>query len=698
MRRTFGFPILISLILFTYPEALSQTAWYYRTGLLPENTLDLLIREASGERAYNTIFDLSEPYRKRTTAEFATLLYESQYITGKLKEYGLEEVTTEKLGKIKAFNPLKGQLREISPGKNITADIDENPFTLHPISKITDTDGELVYIGDASPGIIDPMDLKGKIVLTNSRPDRLITVFLQKEVAGVVSFYSGHELIDPLIINDRKVDNIEREFKSGIFVFSITPRDGYNLRDRLRQGEKIILHADVKYRTEDTDIQVPTSMIRGTDPEAGEIIFSAHLFEGYGIQGANDNLSGSAVTLETARMLGKLINDGKISRPRRTIRFIWVPEYSGSIPWVNKNIEQLKMTFCNINLDMVGLSLSRYQSCFVLHRTSYGNAHYVNDVMENYYRYVSENNQKNSVVSGNRFFKPIVAPTGTDDPFYYQVESTSGGSDHDVFNDWGVGIPGVLMITWPDPFYHTSEDRADKMDPTQLKRVAFICAAGAYTIADAGDNEAVAIAGEVYGNAVRRLGYQISMAGDEINKANADTLKDILKFSVARLKGTAIGESMTLNSIAELSPSNQFLTELTTSMKKSLTDMADAASGTITAQAVHLASVFGMDQLTTTPTREERNASEIVPKLKESRKGKGFGYLRSKINGLSQEVITDYPINGYIDYEEAALCINGKNSILDIKFLLDAQRNDMTSLKDLLNFFKRMEAAGLIKL
>jgi aminopeptidase YwaD len=526
----------------------------------------------------------------------------------------------------------------------------------------------------------------------------LIPIFLQKEVAGVISFYSDNQLTDPLIIDDRKTDNPERKYKSDIFVFTVTPRDGYILRNRLLRGEKIILHATVKYRTEETDIQVPTCMIQGTDPEAGEVIFSAHLFEGYGIQGANDNLSGSAVILETARMLNKLINEGKISRPRRSIRFIWVPEYSGSIPWVNKNLELIKTTLCNINLDMVGLSLSRYRSCFVLHRTSYGNAHYINDVMENYYRYVSDNNQDNSVITSYRFFKPIVAPTGTNDPFYYQVESTSGGSDHDVFNDWGVGVPGVLMITWPDPFYHTSEDRADKMDPTQLKRVAFISAASAYTIADAGENEAVAIAGEVYGNAVRRLGYQISMAGDEINKANADTLQDILRFSIARVKGTAAGEAMTLNSIAELSPSDKFLTDITGTMRKSLSDMANAASNTLTGMAVHLASVFGMTPMTLTPTREERNAAETVPELRENRKGKGFGYLRNKLDKLSPDVISGFPIEGYVDFEEAAMCINGRNSVLDIKYLLDAQRDEMTSLKDLLSFFKRMEAAGLVKL
>jgi aminopeptidase-like protein len=482
-----------------------------------------------------------------------------------------------------------------------------------------------------------------------------------------------------------------------IFIFNIPPREGIVLRNRLWEGEKIVLHSSVKFRTEEIDIQVPTCIIRGTEPGAGEIIISAHLFEGYGIQGANDNTSGSAAILETARTLSKLIADGKITRPRRSIRFIWVPEYSGTIPWVNAHGDIIRRTLCDINLDMVGLSLSHNKSYFVLHRSDYGNAHYINDVMENYYRYVSETNQENSVVSGSKFYKPIVAPSGTYDPFYYLIESTSGGSDHDVFNDFGVGVPGILMITWPDPFYHTSEDRADKIDPTQLKRAAFISAASAYTIASAGENEAIAIAGETYGNSVRRLGYQISMANDEVNKASADTLLYMLKRSLGRVRGIAVGESMTLNSVLELAPSNQYLKDMIGDMTKSISDMAEAAGKNLTKTAAHMASDFGMPPVVIAVTREEREAASMVPKLIEARKGTGYDILDKKLEKIDQKTKNNFPVKGRIDLYEAALCINGKNSVLDIKALLDAQGKYSCDLTDILNLFRRFEAAGIIK-
>jgi hypothetical protein len=53
---------------------------------------------------------------------------------------------------------------------------------------------------------------------------------------------------------------------------------------------------------------------------------------------------------------------------------------------------------------------------------------------------------------------------------------------------------------WADNFYHSSEDRAEHADPTQLKRVAFMGAAAFAYLASAGPNEARALAWEAAAN------------------------------------------------------------------------------------------------------------------------------------------------------------------------------------------------------
>jgi aminopeptidase YwaD len=697
MRYSISRCVAFSIIFLFSKTVNCQNAWYYQWGLLPDNIVDYFIGEASGERAYNHIIELSEYNRQRNESEITGALFESQYVVGKLKEYGLSDIGIERFGKTSSWRGVVGTLWEISPHNEKLADLADLPFLVIPGSANTDLEAELVLIGDANNSELDKMDLKGKIVLTSARPASILNTVMQKGAIGIVSYYSPRPLEGALMIPDMKGGRLSRGDQVNMFGFSLSPRDGMVLRDRLISGEKIRIHATIKFRTDDIDIQVPTCVIPGTNPETGEVIISAHLFEGYGVQGANDNISGSAAILETARLINKLISDGRIGRPKRTIRFIWMPEYSGTIPWVNAHKDIVKKTLCNLNLDMVGLSMSKYKSSFILHRTPYGNANFVNDVVENYYRYVSETNQMYSVVSGTRFFKRIVSPSGTDDPFNYQIESSSGGSDHDVFNDWGVQVPGVLLIDWPDPFYHTSQDRVDKCDPTQLKRVTFITAISAYTIASADEDQAIDIAGEVYGNATRRLGYQVAKSFDEVNKTGADKLLEILKRASGNIRGVAVGEERTLKSVLELAPASTRLKDLLDQQSKSLRDFAEMQIINLIKTAGYRADDFGMAKLNIVVSNEEKRASGIVPSLIIDIRDLGYEGYNQKLDNLSQEIKNKYRVTGVADMSEAAKLINGKNNLLEIKYLIDCQNKNESSLTGLENYLNLLKEAGIIK-
>ncbi|MFZ2055081.1 MAG: M28 family peptidase [Candidatus Aminicenantales bacterium] len=103
------------------------------------------------------------------------------------------------------------------------------------------------------------------------------------------------------------------------------------------RGEKITVEGNIETQTYPYDLENVICVIPGTEPDSGEAIFSAHLFEGIVKQGANDNMSGSAAVLEVARTLQTLISEGRLPRPRRSIRFLWGPEFSGTSLWVKDN-------------------------------------------------------------------------------------------------------------------------------------------------------------------------------------------------------------------------------------------------------------------------------------------------------------------------------------------------------------------------
>ena len=71
-------------------------------------------------------------------------------------------------------------------------------------------------------------------------------------------------------------------------------------------------------------MQVPTrseivhAEIPGDGSTTQEVAIGGHLFEGYIKQGANDDNSGCALTLEVGRAYIKLIKDGTLPKPKRT--------------------------------------------------------------------------------------------------------------------------------------------------------------------------------------------------------------------------------------------------------------------------------------------------------------------------------------------------------------------------------------------
>ena len=467
------------------------------------------------------------------------------------------------------------------------------------------------------------------------------------------------------------------------------------MRDRLLRGEKITVKADIETTTEETEIEVPTCVIKGTDPDAGEVILSAHLFEGYVKLGANDNTSGSAALIEVARTLNDLINDGLLPRPKRTIRFIWVPEFQGSMPWATKHKDILANTLCNFNLDMVGLWLSKSESVYCMHRTTMGNPHYLNDVAESYYHYMGATNRGFVATGVGRpdATKPVYSMTGSRDPFYYSINAHYGSSDHEVFNDWGVQVPGIIMITWPDNYYHTSGDRPEICDPTQLHRAIVIAAASAYTIAGADENMAIKIASEVASNAEKRMSLKMRYDLAQLNGASEEEFKDLYRTAVFNQDALLSNETATLATVMELAPSSSLLDEYVKSLQASLKTVRAANGKNIDASMKAKAATSGYAPVKVELSTEEKAASKIYPHSTSKVKEYGYGVLRS----IPSELTAKYGVRLTYSAEVAKLASDGRNSVLDIKKMLDAQFPDSDSLESVMKYVELLKEAGLLE-
>ena len=415
--------------------------------------------------------------------------------------------------------------------------------------------------------------------------------------------------------------------------------------------------------------------------------------------GANDNISGSAALIEVARTLNELIESGQLPRPKRSIRFIWMPEFEGSIPWAIKHKDILDRTLCNINLDMVGLWLSKSESMYCLHRTTMGNPHYLNDVAESYYHYLSATNKSFVATGMGRpdALKPVHSVTGSRDPFYYSINAHYGASDHEVFNDWGVQVPGVIMITWPDNYYHTSGDRPEICDPTQLHRAIVLAAVSAYTIAEAGEEGAVKIASEVAANSSKRMAIKMRHDLSLLNAATTENFAQL--YRAARFNQDALmkNELATLATVQELAPASAALKGYITTLQEGVKAAWTANGKSIDAAMKVKASALGVAPVKAIVlSAEEKAASKVFPRSTVKVKETGYGVLRT----VSADLMKKYGFEkrGAVNYggEIAKLTVGGTNSILDIKKMLDAQFPNPDSLETVTKYLEMLKEAGLV--
>jgi hypothetical protein len=106
---------------------------------------------------------------------------------------------------------------------------------------------------------------------------------------------------------------------------------------------------------------------------------------------------------------------------------------------------------------------------------------FVHDVAWAFAEFVNEESYKFAATGQAEY--PFVAPEGGKEPLRAEYSAFTMGSDQDVYQDSSFGIPAIYLNDWPDRYIHTNFDTAANIDPTKLKRAAFIGAASGYFMA-----------------------------------------------------------------------------------------------------------------------------------------------------------------------------------------------------------------------
>jgi len=666
------------------------------TFLSPRVLADI-INEASGDMALQNEILLSGVNVNRRAEEYANGYFEPKFLIEKLREYGVAEARTIDLPTTqpKLWDAVSAELWITKPALRKIADLDEVPASLCSGSADADVTAELVYVGPGNQEkFYEGKDVKGKIVLVNGYAGGARALAVEKlGAAGIVAYSSSHPEFDPDQVGWGGIGGGEK--MKPTFGFMVSARQGNDLRDQLERGAKIEVRAMVKAQMVPYKEQMVEALIKGTDLQAEELVFTAHLYEGYAKQGANDDISGCVALLETARVLQKLTVEGKIPPLRRSVRFLFVPEIEGTIAYLKKFPEVGKRFFANINEDMVGESLARNRSFFSVVQTPWSLPSWLNDVMSNYIDWMIETQR----YDGPGTLLPIWSPTGTRDPFPAVMDAHSGGSDHIVFVDGGVRIPAVMFICWPDMWYHSSGDTPDKSDSTQLKRVVVLSTASAVTLAGAGPAEAEKIIAEVGGRGLARLGLDKIRAERRLRDAAAADLQAAYKDARNILTQGFIRETETLESTRFFVKSDakpgRFLQSQIGLLEACRAPFAKALDEAYQARC----RADGIKPQALAATADEARLAKVIP----ARTAKMTGPLDLMEFYTLIQSPEARPIVGKVGAVEGEIrnFVDGRKSMLQIRDAVAAEAAFMNqpvpALADVEAFLKLMEKLGYVK-
>jgi hypothetical protein len=162
-----------------------------------------------------------------------------------------------------------------------------------------------------------------------------------------------------------------------------------------------------------------------------------------------------------------------------------------------------------------------------LHRTPDTFPSFINDIAQSMMEYIAEISRERVRYrrDGYGASQPVESPNGTKDAFYIKIDKHYGSSDHVTYMQHG--IPAVIFNTWPDMWYHSSQDTPDKQDPTQYKRAAAVGTGALAALASGTDEMAARILSENVGRGLERMGESHTKGlGYMADAANATALAD----------------------------------------------------------------------------------------------------------------------------------------------------------------------------
>lgn len=375
-----------------------------------------------------------------------------------------------------------------------------------PVDGVT---AEVVFLSKTSSEDLEKQDLKGKIIFSESHPSRLLAIATKVGAIGVLG-YSMPKYTQPEV-HQTSIQFGSMKADSEVWTLLLSYAAKEKLKVACLKGStKLKVNIQTKiYPSEELTI---VANVRGAVKANERFVFSAHVQE----PGANDNASGVGTLAEMARLTAELYQTKKLI-PQRTLTFLWGDEIVSTKRYIVEDTSRAKGIMWGMSLDMVGEDTKKTGGSFLIEKMPDPSAIWTRGIDKHTEWGAGEVSEKNLFPHYfNDFIFDICKAQGKFANWTVNYNPFEGGSDHTPFLQ--NKIPGLLMWHFTDVFYHTDNDRLDKVSPTEMKNVGISGLTAAYTLISADENTALTTVKQVKSDALIRLKTEFELSKKAITE------------------------------------------------------------------------------------------------------------------------------------------------------------------------------------
>ncbi len=371
---------------------------------------------------------------------------------------------------------------------------------------------EVVYI--ESPDELKTKDVKGKIVFGEMTPYRLFKSAGDAGALGIITYDMPDYLQPEKNVTSIQFRSLRYDEKNKAWGIALS----FEAKERLK---KAVLAGTTRVKVDITTKIYPSqeltvvANVKGSSLPKESLVFSAHIQE----PGANDNATGVGTQLEMALVTANLIRSDKLDA-KRTLTFLWGDEIISTQRYITEKEKRTAEINWGISLDMVGENTAVTGGSFLIEKMPDPSAiwtrgddrhsewggekltlkdmkpHYLNDFIIRVFK--DQGKYANWEVNTNPF---------------------EGGSDHTPF--LRANIPGLLLWHFTDQFYHTDNDRIDKVSKETMKNVGTAALVSAYTLINADEKTAQEIIAVLITSAENRLKKEFELSKAAITEGKS---------------------------------------------------------------------------------------------------------------------------------------------------------------------------------